>query len=145
VSRNITVDPDGFGAAMKEILTDAGIAVRRGASEAVKKGLSVASKSWKKNARAAFSGRYRKGGYVYTAGEYAASISYKMIRSDGELPHGEAGSRKLPGLPHLLEKGHATLGGGRVPGRLHIAPAAEEAFKATEEYMEEEIGKRLDS
>ena len=38
----------------------------------------------------------------------------------------------MPGLPHLLEYGHANRGGGRTPGRTHIKPVEEQIIRAFE-------------
>ena len=46
---------------------------------------------------------------------------------------------KLPGLPHLLEFGHAKRGGGRVAGRVHIKPVEDELERAFEQELENGI------
>ena len=116
---DMSIGIDEFGVALESILADVSSKVKRVPEPAVKKGLQKGARSWRKNA-------------PRMTGRYAASIRWHITRG-GDSPSGEIGSPSLPGLPHLLEKGHARVGGGRVPGIPHIAPAAEEAFDATEQ------------
>ena len=74
-------------------------------------------------------------------GEYAKSIHYR-IEGEGREVQAHVYSTK-PGLPHLLEKGHAKVGGGRTRAAEHIAPAADDGFELCEQVILATLGARL--
>ena len=65
-------------------------------------------------------GGYQKGWATKKTSEKSGQVSITVY------------NRKKPGLTHLLEKGHAKRGGGRVSGKPHIAPAEEYAASELE-------------
>lgn len=73
-------------------------------------------------------------------GEYSKSWRVKTTKETTESLELTVYSAKKYSIAHLLEKGHAKRGGGRVAGRPHIAPAEEKAIKQLEEDIKEAIG-----
>lgn len=159
------VGADAFAASVKAILDRLGMNVNNLTPDTVEKALKVGESEWKKNARAVLSHSYSRGGWgkyrtvegykgvrrggrlrvskvtsikwygrVYKTGKYARSIRHQLL-AKGAVTEGEIGSASMPGLAHLLEKGHATLGGGGAAAHVHIAPAAETAFRDFEDYV----------
>lgn len=123
------INADRFAATMEKLLSgipdelDPRIGV---AAEAASK---VGRRAVKKNAR---------GKDLKITGKYIEGWSYKVKKT----PEGwtaEIGNKKKPGLAHLLEKGHAKVGGGRVAGYEHIAPAADETFEAFQKSIREAV------
>ena len=73
-------------------------------------------------------------------GKYAKSWTMKTEPEVGQ-PHKRIVHVKAPHyrLAHLLEKGHAKVGGGRVDGIPHIRPAEEEVIREFAREVEEAI------
>ena len=68
-------------------------------------------------------------------GKYAKSWATKNSHSLEMTVH----SKNRYQLAHLLEKGHAKRGGGRVSGKPHIAPAEENGVQLLEHLIEEAL------
>mgnify|MGYP000594897493 CR=1 FL=1 len=72
------------------------------------------------------------------SGEYADGWSRKTSRKDGVIDV-TIYNKDKPSLTHLLEKGHAKVGGGRVAGIPHIKPAEDKYLPKMYKNIEEII------
>lgn len=129
------IGPDAFERTMEEILGE----VPKRIGDELPAAVSEASKLGRRRIRenvAAFSG------WGMRTGRYAAGWAYRRRKVGGEW-QGVVYNRDAPGLAHLLEKGHAKVGGGRVEGREHIAPAARDAFDEFERLVSEAVGRAV--
>ncbi|ERL15920.1 hypothetical protein HMPREF1247_0018 [Atopobium sp. BV3Ac4] len=105
--------------------------------DALKAGSKVAAKEWRKGAKSLFRTNRR------------SRINYrKSIKTDLKmLGRGELEvtvHSKKPGLPHLLEKGHATPARTKhVAGRTHIKAAAESGKQEVEKVLKQHLDRGL--
>lgn len=72
-------------------------------------------------------------------GKYAASWTTKKTKENSHTLEMTVHSKDRYQLAHLLEKGHAKRGGGRVAGRPHIAPAEESGAEMLEKLITEAL------
>ena len=135
MGRHMWVEDDEFAAAMSEIFGDIVSASDEAVFQCVHDALSEGRDEWRRNA-ASHKALYHKGNW-----RYGRSVTYRALRKK----HGTEGhiySRK-PGLPHLLEKGHAKIGGGSTSAYPHVKPAADHAFRFAREHLPEYIAREL--
>ena len=69
-------------------------------------------------------------------GAYAKSWAVKKTKENSHSLEMTVHSKNRYQLAHLLEKGHAKRGGGRVAGKPHISPAEESGVQLFEKLIE---------
>jgi len=72
-------------------------------------------------------------------GTYASSWTVKNVSETSNSIDVVVHSKNRYQLAHLLEFGHAKRGGGRVPGKSHIAAAEEAGIKQLEQDIERSL------
>lgn len=113
-----------LGDAIKEILDEYREEVETNSEDAVKKVTKAGVSALKATSRSTFGG---KGKYAsgWTSKVYPGRITTEAVIYNATTP----------GLPHLLEFGHAKRGGGRVAGRSHIAPIEQKIAQEFEQQL----------
>lgn len=115
------VPADQLAAAVDKILEKYGDDVRDNVNDITQEITKKGAQTLKSQARSAVGG----------TGKYAAGWT-SQTETGRTSAQGTIYNSRLPGLPHLLEHGHANRNGGRTPGRVHIAPVEEALIKEYE-------------
>lgn len=111
-----------------KVLTKYGDEVAENIQKVTKEIARKSAKAVKQNAQTNFSG----------TGKYAAGWT-SQVKEGRYSSQGIIYNRAKPGLPHLLEHGHAKRGGGRTNGKVHIAPVEQEVIKSFEEAIKKAL------
>lgn len=116
------IRPEELPAAIAKIISDYGKNVDEGAEEVVRKVAKRSTEALKSSSASVINDNYARG--------WTYEVEAKRLNTVATIYH------KNPGLPHLLEHGHAMPRGGRAPARVHIAPIADAIDKEYEKDME---------
>lgn len=129
--KHLTVGEDEFSVGLEKILNG----VESNISECIVKPISTSVRYGAKIARWAA---------PMKTGKYAGGFTSKTDKTGKRHCVGTIYNKAKPGLVHLLEKGHATIGGGRVRAYPHLSIAAEETFALLDKELDKAIEKGLE-
>lgn len=128
-SKKVTVDT--LDDAIRDILKEYDDDVSQNLTEITKRITREGVKALKSESKSKFgTSRSRKKKYAST---WTSQMETGRFSSQGTIYNTQAG------LPHLLENGHAKVGGGRVAGRAHIKPVEEKLIRQ----FENEVTRKL--
>ena len=134
MTANRTVDADRFAVALDAIFGS----IDRTLSDELDVPVEHACKAARNKAKS----KLKKHHGVLT-GKYKAGMAYKVDRTGRYESYGYVGNRKKPGLVHLLEKGHATMNGGRTRRIVHMEDGADEGKRVLVEEAEKLVDRAL--
>lgn len=123
-----TVPVDRLAAEVEKILDEYGGNVQQNLGDIVQAMSKQGANTLRSQSRGTFggSGKYAKG---WTSQAVTGRLSAQ----------GTIYNKDVPGLPHLLEHGHANRNGGRTPGREHIKPVEEALIKEFEQKVKSKL------
>lgn len=134
MAKHITCDAEMFAIGMEELLADIEPDMAKNLSKEIPRLARKGAKELRQEASSHWQG--------ITGSRYAKGFSSKTLKS-GIVSTAEIGNKAVPGLVHLLEKGHETLTARRVAGIPHVAPVYEklepQVIEAVEEAVEEAL------
>lgn len=119
---------DRLAESIGKILEEYGEDTVKDVDAAVRKAAQAGARTLRAESKAKFGG---KGKY---ASGWTAKIEKERLGTTGIIHNA-----RTPGLPHLLEHGHANRGGGRTPGRTHIAPVEDKLVRDFESVLRKKL------
>ena len=126
-----TISADRLASEVNKILQEYEGSVQENLGEVVKQVSKKGAQSLRQKSKSTFggSGKYASG--------WTSTVEAGRVSAQGIIYN------KTPGLPHLLEHGHALKRGGRtvgfVEGRTHIAPIEETLIKEFESKVKSKL------
>ena len=121
MARKVTLEQ--FGAALEKIVDEYADSVYKTGIHAVEQATKQAQREVKANSSGIGHGKY--------SGGWSTQVDKTEISATGYVYN------RRPGLPHLLEFGHAKVNGGRTEARPHVQPAQDAVDKVLMDKLKE--------